>query len=51
MKYYVWVEGSCDNVTEDLEEARRWEKDFLDAGREDVYIADIDNNVIDETKE
>lgn len=48
MNYYVWCDESCDNVTKDLEEARRWEKEFLDE-RRDAYITDADGNVIDET--
>jgi hypothetical protein len=48
MKFYVWCDSDCENATEDLEEARRWEKEFLDEGR-DAYIVDIDNIVVDET--
>lgn len=49
MRYYVWHdEGCCDNVTEDLEEARGWEREFLDNGI-DAYITDEDQNVINET--
>lgn len=47
--YYVWHdEGDCDNATPDLEQARQWEREFLDEGRES-YITDADGNVIDET--
>jgi hypothetical protein len=46
--YYVWVDGDCPDKTPDLEIARRWEKDYLDAGRE-TYIADADNLVVNET--
>lgn len=50
MRYYIWHdEGDCANATDDLEEARRIEKELLDDGHADVYIADEDHNVIDET--
>ena len=50
MTYYVWHdEGCCDNKTNDLEEARLIERELLDAGREDVYITNEDQEVVDET--
>ena len=48
--FYVWCDDSCDNVTPDLEQARQWEREFLDAGR-DAWIADADGTVINETVE
>ena len=47
MNYYIWIDDHCDNVTTDLEEARRWEKEALDEGK-DAYIVDIDNNIVTE---
>lgn len=45
--FYVWHdEGCCDNKTDDIEEARQIEKWLLDKGHHDVYIADVDGNVI-----
>lgn len=50
MSFYVWHDdGLCDDKTEDIEDARRIEKELLDDGHKDVYITDDDNNVIDET--
>ena len=50
MSYYVWHDdGCCDNKTDDLESARRIEKELLDAGHNDVYITNADNEVVDET--
>lgn len=49
MAFYIWHdEGCCDNKTDDIKEARRIEKEFLDEGI-NAYITDDDNNIIDET--
>jgi hypothetical protein len=45
MHYYVWCDDDCANKTDDLDEARRWAKEFLDAGR-DAYIVDEDNEIV-----
>lgn len=44
--FYVWVDASCDNVTPDLVEARRWRDGFIADGRDDVYIVDVDNVIV-----
>ena len=49
MRYYIWYdEGCCSDTTDDLEVARRIEKELLDDGFTDVYITDENNNVVDE---
>lgn len=45
MKYYVWVEDMCDDVTDNLEEARQWAREFLEDGRY-AYVSDADGNEI-----
>lgn len=49
--YYLWCGGSYDEGTEDIEVARRREKDALDAGAdpEYTYIIEGDGRIIDET--
>lgn len=48
-RFYVWHdEGQCNDCTDDLEVARRIEKELLHEGH-DAYITDADGNVIDET--
>lgn len=42
-RFYVWVEGCCDNNTGDFQQAVRWAQAW---GRDDVYITDLDNNVV-----
>lgn len=50
MSYYIWYdEGCCDNKTDDLEDARRIEKELLDDGYLDAYITNNDNYVVNET--
>ncbi len=50
MTYYVRHDARCcDNKTDDLEDARRIEKELLDDGYTDVYITNSDNEVVDET--
>ncbi|MEB0032887.1 hypothetical protein QN372_19235 [Undibacterium sp. RTI2.1] len=50
-QYYVWHgEGQCDNKTDNLEEARRIKKEFLDEGIA-AYIADHENNTIGDEME
>ena len=46
MRYYIWYDEGCNDTTDDLEVARRIEKERLDDGFTDVYITDEDNNVV-----
>lgn len=46
-RYYVWANESCDNVTEDLGEAIKWAKEFVEDGAEYVYIADENNDIVE----
>lgn len=49
MAYYVWTDdGSCDNKTSDLTEARKWRDEFIQQGYLGSYITDSDNNIIEE---
>ena len=38
MNYYVWYDGGCGPKTNDLEDARRIEKELLEDGFENVFI-------------
>lgn len=46
MRYYIWHdEGCCDNVTEDLEEAKQWSRE-LNIKYGDSYVTDEHHRVV-----
>ena len=50
MSYYIWYDKGCrDNKTDDLEDARRIEKELLDDGYLDAYLTNDDDDVVNET--
>lgn len=46
--YYVWVDGDCPDKTDDYRQACQWAHEFRQAGKDDVYIVDADNNLVSE---
>lgn len=44
--YYVWAEGSCDDKYDDLQVAIVTAFDLAARGKDDVYVADLDNEIV-----
>jgi hypothetical protein len=44
--YYVWADDHCDNCTEDYNQAVQWGIEFVNEGKENVYITDENNDLI-----